>query len=176
LKKSLVIFFLLFVIFFSQITHSQDKEKVGSPPTFNQIGGLYNFGDKDKVNIEVSIWGYVKLPGKYVIPEGSTFVDLISYAGGPSPEANLDDIRLFRPKNDTLKVTKDELIKLDYNDLFWEKEIKSGVNRNVVIKPGDVIIFPGSPRYFFRDNLTLILSITSTMLSIALIIITTANK
>lgn len=176
MKKKLFINFLIFFVFLSCVAFSQDKEKVGSPQFNNQIGGLYNFSDKDKVNIEVSVWGYVKLPGKYIIPEGSTIVDLISFAGGPTNEANLDDIRLFRAKNDTLKINRDELIKLDFNDLFWEKDIKSGVSRNIVIKPGDVLVFPGSPKYYFRDNLTLILSITSTMLSIALIIITTANK
>lgn len=162
--------FLILILSFS--IQAQDKERVGVNQITTQQGGLYVFGEKDKINIEVSIWGYVKFPGKYIIPQGSTFVDLISYAGGPMTEANLEDIRLFRSKNDTLKVTKDELIKLNYNDLFWNEEVINTTNRNITLKPGDMLIFPGGPRYYFRDNLALILSVVSTVVAISILIIT----
>jgi hypothetical protein len=176
LNRIFPILILCFVFVLSGVIKSQNKERVGTEQITTQQGGFYNFGEKDKVNIEVGVWGFVKNPGKYIIPKGSSFIDLISYAGGPVNEANLDDIRLFRPKNDTLKVTKDELIRLNYYDLFWEKEIKSGENRNIIIRPGDVIIIPGSPKYYFRDNLTLILSIATTLISIAVLIVTISNK
>jgi hypothetical protein len=161
---------LLLSLFIS--VHAQDKERVGLSQNTSQQGGFYNFGEEGKVNIEVSIWGYVKFPGKYIIPQGSSFVDLISFAGGPLAEANLEDIRLLRSQNDTLKVTKDELIKLNYNDLFWEKEVMNTKNRNIVLKPGDVFVFPGGPRYYFRDNLTLILSFISTAVTITVLMVT----
>lgn len=176
MNKIFPILILCFVFILAGVIKSQNKERVGVDQVNTQQGGFYNYGEKDKVNIEIGVWGFVKNPGKYIIPLGSTFIDLISYAGGPLNEANLDDIRLFRPKNDTLKITKDELIRLNYYDLFWEKEINTNTNRNIILKPGDVIIFPGSPKYYFRDNLTLILSVATTLVSIAVLMVTISNK
>lgn len=174
MKLKKIHYFLLISSFFIAFisVQAQDKEKVGVNQMSPQQGGLYIFAEKDKVNIEVSVWGYVKFPGKYIIPEGSSLVDLISYSGGPLEGANLEDIRLLRPKNDTLKVTKDELIKFNYNDLFWNEDVMNTSNRNITLKPGDVFIFPGGPRYFFRDNLSLILSVISTAVTITVLIVT----
>lgn len=176
MSKKYYVIILCFIFILSGVIKAQDKEKVGANQITNQQGGLYNFGDKDKVNIEVSVWGYVKFPGKYIIPKGSTLVDLISYTGGPNVDAKLDDVRLLRSKNDTLNLTKDEIIRLNLNDLFWEKNISNKNNRNIVIVPGDVLIFPGEPRYFFRENLTYILSIASTLISVAILIFTVSKK
>ena len=171
-----LLIFAIYSIFSLSLNAQNDKVKTGFEQITSQQGGYYNFSDKDKVNIEVSVWGYVKFPGKYLIPQNSTFVDLVSYSGGPSVEANLEDIRLFRPKNDTLNLTQDELIKLNYNDLFWDKDIKKYSKRNIKLIPGDVIIFPGGPRYYFRDNLTLILSVATTLVSIAVLMVTIFRK
>ena len=31
-------------------------------------GGLYDYSDPSAVNIKVSVWGFVRYPGKYIIP------------------------------------------------------------------------------------------------------------
>ena len=44
----------------------------------------YNYGDKDKININVFVWGSIRVPGKYLIPQGTTLVELDnSYAEVP---------------------------------------------------------------------------------------------
>ncbi|HMS32666.1 MAG TPA: SLBB domain-containing protein [Ignavibacteria bacterium] len=151
-----------------------DKQQVGNDQINTQQGGYYNYGSKDKVNIEVNIWGYVKYPGKYLIPIGSTVMDLISFSGGPIPESKLEDIRLFRPRNDSLK-TKDQLINLDYNDLLWDSPVsdreKFKNKINLTLHPGDVLIFTGEPRYFTRDNIGFILSISAVLISIGILVV-----
>ncbi len=151
-----------------------DRQQVGNDQINTQQGGFYNYGDKDKVNIEVNIWGYVKYPGKYLIPKGSTVMDLISYSGGPITESKLEDIRLFRPRNDSLK-TKDKLINLDYNDLLWDAPVadreKFKNKINLTLMPGDVLIFTGEPRYFTRDNISFILSISAVLISIGILVV-----
>ncbi|HRE40591.1 MAG TPA: SLBB domain-containing protein [Ignavibacteria bacterium] len=150
-----------------------DREQVGRPDILgNTTGGFYNYSDPNKVNIEVSVWGYVKYSGKYLIPEGSTIQDLISYAGGPTIDAELKDIRLFRPKNDSLGITKDQIIKLDYDDLFWNENLGSSTNKNnPILSPGDVLVFPGEPKLFFADKLSLYLAVGSTLISLAILIL-----
>jgi hypothetical protein len=176
LNKFNIILILCSFFILSGIVKSQDKEKVGVNQIFSQQGGFYNFGDRDKVNIEVSVWGYVKYPGKYIISKGSTIVDLISYAGGPLVDAKLENIRLFRPKNDTLNITKDEMINLNYEDIFWSEKIMEKSKRNISLMPGDVLIFPGEPRLFFKDNLSIILSIGSVLISLAILVVSITNK
>ena len=173
-------FSILIILSLPSILFSQnDREKVGNNEINSQQGGYYNYGDKNKVNIEVNIWGYVKFPGKYLIPKGSTVMDLISYSGGPITESKLEDIRLFRPKNDSLK-TKDKLINIDYNDLLWDsppEDLRNFKNKiNLPLMPGDILIFTGEPRYFARDNINFILSISAVLISIGILIVSIANS
>ena len=95
----------------------------------------------------------------------------MSYAGGPTVDARLENMRLFRPKNDSLFIKENTLIKLDYNDLFWEDNVNPKTKLSPELLPGDVLIFPGEPRLFFRDNLTLVLAVSSTLISLAILIV-----
>jgi hypothetical protein len=174
------IYFLTFIVFVSFIfdtVYAQiDKEKVGSDQVTPVNGAFYNFSDKNGVNIEVNIWGYIKNPGKYLIPKGSTFIDLVSYAGGPYTESNLEDIRILRLKNDSLKIKENTIININYNDLLWEEKANPINKNNPVLLPGDIVVFPGHPRYFWRDNISLIASISATIVSVATLIILIFRK
>jgi hypothetical protein len=165
----------LLIIASPQAFSQSDKEKVGSELRSYTTGGFFDFSEKNKVNIEVNVWGFIKNPGKYIIPKGSTFQDIISYTGGILNETKLDEIKLYRPKNDSLR-TKDEIIDLNYNDFFWEEKINLKNVKNPVLEPGDILVFPGGPRYFFRDNLGLITSLSSLLISIVTLILTISNK
>lgn len=166
---TLVLLFISSAAIYSQ----QDQLRVGNDNFTTQQGGFYNYGDKDGVNIYVNVWGYVKYPGKFLIPKGSTIIDLISYSGGPLTDAKLEDIRLFRPKNDSLGVYKDELKILNYNDLVWEEKANVIKNRiSLELKPGDVLVITGEPRYFARDNLNMVLAISSVLISLGILAIT----
>lgn len=171
--KTFTLIFLSFpIILFSQI----DREKVGNDNITTQQGGFYNYGDKDKVNIEVNVWGYVKYPGKYLIPKGSTIMDLISYSGGPLTDTKLEDIRLFRPKNDSMKVAKDEVFLLNYDDLLWEEKVRLKEKVNSVLYPGDILILRGEPRYFARDNVNFILAISSVLISLGILVVSITRR
>jgi len=162
----------LVLLSFNVVYTQPDREQVGNENLLNISGGaFYNYAQKNKVNIEVNIWGYVQKPGKYLVPKGVTVQDLISYAGGPLTDANLDEIRLFRPKNDSLYITSDLIINLDYNDLFWEDNVNPKDKKNPVLLPGDILIFPGEPRLFFKENLSIILSISSVLISLGILVL-----
>ena len=163
---------ILPAILYSQL----DQQEVGNEAILNQQGGFYNYGDRNKVNIYVNVWGYVKYPGKYLIPKGSTVQDLISYSGGPNTESKLEDIILYRPKNDSLNISKDRVIRLDYNDLFWTDFVSSLDKPNPELFPGDVLIVKGEPRYFARDNVNFILSISAILISLGILVVSIVRK
>lgn len=168
--------FFIFVVLLCSVVHgafAQDgKEKIGPEELKITGANYYNYADKERVNIEVNLWGYVKNPGKYLIPKGTTFLDLVTLGGGPVQDSNLEDIRIIRPKNDTLRITSDQIINLNYNDYLWGEKVSQTGKSNPVLMSGDIVLVPGSPRYFFRDNLSFILSISSVLISLGILVLT----
>jgi hypothetical protein len=169
-----ILILLAFLSFFRVdfIVGQEKNERIGIDEILKTGTNYYNYSEKDKINIEVSVWGYVKSPGKYLIPKGTSFIDLVSLTGGPLSEAKLDDIRIVRTKNDSLGIKKDIIINLNYNDYLWEDKISSTKKLNPELLPGDIILIPGGPKYFFRENITLILTGVTTLTSVAVLLVT----
>lgn len=169
--------YFLALLFASNSLFAQD-EKIGSQPIMgNTVGGYYNYADPDMVNIEVNVWGFAKYTGKFLIPQGTKLQDLISYAGGPTIDAKVEEIRLLRPKNDSLGITKDQILTFNYDDLFWQEKLNTSLSKsNPELLPGDILVFPGEPRLFFKDELTLWLAVGSTLISLAILVLNITNK
>jgi hypothetical protein len=167
MKKIITFLFILFTC--NLISYAQEDVQIGkSMTTFDQYrGGLYDYSDPDAINIKVLVWGYVQFPGQYIIPSNSTVNDLLALTGGPSQDANIEDLRLFRVNPDSSQ----SMIKFDYNDLLWNEDLEKPV---VIpdLKAGDILLVPGSPRFFFKDYFSLTLSLVSTLSSIAVLLIT----
>ncbi len=164
MKRLFIFCFIIFAIpLFAQVDQ-QIGRTMGQPNYYS--GNYYDYSDPTTINVKVSIWGYVRSPGKYIIPIYTTVPDLISYAGGPVEQANLDDARIYRLD----KNSNQELIKLNYTDLLHEDQLNTNkVNPN--LKAGDILIVPGSPKYYFRDYLGVVASILSTLVTLTVLII-----
>lgn len=131
----------------------------------------YDLSDPTGINIEVNIWGFVRLPGKYKVPYTTTFQDLMSYAGGPLENSNLTDIRILRQGTDSIN-EKTELIKLNYNDLLWEDKVQLRKMINPQLKSGDVVLILQEKRYNMREDISFYLPIFTTFITIVTLIIT----
>ncbi|HMN48719.1 MAG TPA: SLBB domain-containing protein [Ignavibacteriaceae bacterium] len=163
------LFFILSILFLSQISFAQDDIQIGSPynNTNNQRqGGMFDYSDPSSVNIKVQLWGYVKFPGFYIVPARSTINELISLAGGPNEDALLSDIRVLKTTVDSTTV----MLKYNYNDLMWEDSLKTKI-KFVRLQAGDIIIVPGEPRYFVRQDISFYLSVVTALASLAALII-----
>jgi len=164
-KYSLTIF--LFII--TANLYSQQGIEFGSPGNvgYGTRSGFFDFSDPKTLNVSVSVWGYVPYPGKYLIPIYTTPADLLSFAGGPTEEADLDDIRLYRLREDGTE----EILKLQYDDLLYSNKLDRS-NRTISnLKPGDILIVPGGPKYYFREWLSIALSIFSALVSLTILIL-----
>ena len=129
-------------------------------------GAFYDYSDPTSLNIKVAIWGFVKYPGKYIIPVESNVYDLLSYAGGPTDDAHLDDLRIFR----TLGDSSQSMIKFDYNDLLWDENLKE-FKGAPGLDAGDILLVPGSERLYFKDYAQLGLSLISVLISLTILIL-----
>jgi hypothetical protein len=165
----LILFFLISAI---KIVAQQDDYQLGLNQNRIQQnqGAYYDYSDPDGLNIKVSVWGYVKYPGRYVIPERTDIKDFISYAGGVNDDAYLDELRIYRVNVDSSQ----EMIKFNYEDLWWKEKL----TQNLVLckmEAGDVLVVPGRRRLYWEDYLTLSLSIVGVLLSLTTLIVT-SNK
>ena len=162
---------LLVFIVFSGISYSQvDSNLILGLSQKNNGAAMFDLSDPTGVNIEVNLWGYVRYPGRYRVPLNTTFLDLMSFSGGPTDESNLEEIRIIRDANDPTK--KAQVIKLNYDDLLWGEQVSSQPKVNPVLIPGDVVVVLKEKRYTFRDNLQIYIPILTSVISIATFIIT----
>lgn len=163
------VLFILFFCLFTGISYGQSNDyELGAMPQTNyrQQGGYFDYSDPRTLNIKVAIWGSVKYPGRYVIPVNSTVNDLISLAGGPVTDSELDDLRLYRTTADSTR----ELMKFNLNDVMWEKELFTSKLNVPQLQAGDILVVPTSPKYFFREWLSIGLSIFSALISLAILL------
>lgn len=174
--KYLLIIFASVLVFNINSLFSQDGDDDLILGKSTKLGSaaLYDLSDPTGVNIEVSLWGFVRYPGRYRIPIKTTFLDVMSYAGGPLEDSNLEDIRILRNSDNTNG--KPEIIKLNYDDFLWEENVSSKPKQNPVLQPGDIILVLEQKRYTFRDNISFILPIVTSVVSIATLIITLTSK
>jgi hypothetical protein len=94
----------------------------------------------EELLVPVSIWGEVRTPGYYNVPDGSDVTRLISYAGGPTEFANLGTVRLTRPG-----AGGDDAVDVDaYLDT-------GDVAKSPVLQPGDTVYVRRNKKYTWRE-------------------------
>lgn len=133
----------------------------------NPQGGNYDYSDPEALNIKVSVWGFVKYPGRYTVPIYTTMSDLLSFAGGPTDDSNLDDLRVYRLDEEG----NQNLIKFNYDDLLWGENLESDKIFVPKLKASDILIVPGEPRLYFRDKLSIWLSVISALTSLTILVL-----
>lgn len=156
-------------MFFLSTSFSQVRDyEIGAPArTYQSQGGFFDYSDPFSVNMTVSVWGFVKYPGKYKIPSDATVIDLLSFAGGPTDDSHLYDLRLYKSKIDGSQ----ELIKFNYDDLMWQPDLKGYKKDIPKLEANDILVVPGSPRLYFRDWFSITLSVVSTLISLSILIL-----
>jgi hypothetical protein len=111
------------------------------------------------VMMKVNLWGAVKRPGIHHVPVKSSLIELMSYAGGPSDNALLDEITIKRNLGQEQKKISINLAEILHDQKQYD----------LVLKPDDIIVVPASQPWISQNMFTaaMILSIiASTALSI----------
>lgn len=172
MKKS---FLFLFFLVFTFATFAQVKDmELGALNnlTQRQQGGYFDYSEPGELNMKVSVWGFVKYPGRYLVPITTSLTDLLSYTGGPTDDADLEDVRIYRIVGDSTQT----MIKVNYNDLMWEENLKMKTKFIPEIQATDVVLVPGSPRLYFKDWFSIGLSVFSALISLSILIINIARN
>ncbi|MCX6168357.1 MAG: SLBB domain-containing protein [Ignavibacteriales bacterium] len=162
--------FLLFFLISIISIHAQVKDyELGLDPLAyrgNIYGGYYDYSNPETINISVSVWGWVRFPGRYKVPISSTVGDLLSFSGGPSDAARLEDLRIYRVAPDSTE----SLILFSYNDVVYESNLKSKYGKVPKLEAGDILLVPGEPRLYDRDYFSIWMSVISVLTSLTILI------
>lgn len=86
----------------------------------------------DSTDTSVFVLGEVKTPGVYRLTPQMSLMDVLSQAGGPAVDANLDEIHLLRPS------------KRLHLALSIEQLLSADPSLNVAIEEGDIVYVPRS--------------------------------
>ncbi len=146
ISRILKITIFLFVIFTgaanAQFEFDLDSNKIKAGPEELQLktGKYYNYSDKNKVNIEVTIIGG-PAPGKYLIPEGTTLFDLL-LMGGATNEEMFEDIKVVTLNSESPTFKTRNVTEYDYSMLYGTKKEVAKSFQNPTVRPGDLIILP----------------------------------
>lgn len=120
-------------------------------------------GTIDQLKIYTYIWGQIRSPGLYLVPDNTDLLTLISLAGGPTENAKLTKIRIVRSTplgEEILWVDLKEYIETADSDLI------------PILRPGDTVIVSGSTFYAISrvasvlSNIVVILSVYNVITNI----------
>jgi hypothetical protein len=153
------IFFMITMVIFAQ-------NDAGVPMSFSSFnsGSAYLYSgtltETEQLKIKTYIWGQVRKPGLYIVPDNTDLLTLISLAGGPTEDAKLTKVKIVRP---TTKGKKVILVNL-------KKYMENGDDKMIpILKPGDTVVISGTVYYAFRkgaqflSNVAIVISVYSAL-------------
>lgn len=150
---------LLLITFAAFAQSSSDFERSRYSPA-----SFYNYAEPGDVTMFVNLWGTVRDPGLYEIPQGTTLSHLLSLAGGPivSPREDRQDrviqVRLFRAQGPVRK-------------LFLESEMENEViaaSQDPPLVDGDVVTVETvvRRRFSWRDVFPIVAAVGTVAIAI----------
>ena len=110
----------------SNLSLSQELPAGGAGSEF--ISGNY----PGAILMPVNLWGAVGKPGIHHIPTHTDLVTLLSLAGGPGNDAQLDNITIKRRSSG-----EEKILKIDGEDLLTKANVHSPI-----LEANDIIIIP----------------------------------
>jgi hypothetical protein len=109
-----------------------------------QAGSYYNVAKPGELTMQVNMWGYVQHPGRYEVSNSIDLMQLLSYAGGPTQDADIEDVRITRiVRRDGLLSTKEIRVNLKLLDRMEEAKL--------LLQPGDTIFLDHTSWVTWRD-------------------------
>lgn len=110
------------------------------------------------VMMKVNLWGAVRKPGIHHIPVKTDLIALLSYGGGPTENAYIDEITIKRNLGN-----KQKIIDVDLQEILHGNQAY-----DLTLQPEDIIVIPARKPVINQDTymlVTLISSLTATALT-----------
>ncbi len=129
MQKRIILILTMLMMF--QVAWGQSKDQSNADPRY------IIDPETGRLSMVIRVWGEVKRPGVTMVPSDSDLISLLSYVGGPTDKAKLENISIIR-FNDT--EGEDRIVYADI-DAFLETGDDSFIPR---IYPNDTIVVKGT--------------------------------
>lgn len=124
----------------------------------NAKGNEFISGDyPGAVMMKVNLWGAVQKPGIHYVPTKTDLVTILSFAGGPTERANLDDVSIKRSI-----AGKTSVIPIDVEELMLSTR-----DLSPVLEANDIVVVPARSQ-MFSDNQIQAVTVLATVISVTL--------
>jgi hypothetical protein len=175
--KKLVSVVILYFVLCNVVWSQSDSLQIYRERELQRAGiSFFNYSKPDKFNFEIVVLGGIKQPGIYLLPEGTSLVELVALTGGTNDESNYENFKLIRAKSKNPELKADTMMVISYKDLFDKDKVGSISKQNPILKPGDIITFPIKPDKDFWDYAGRISTLfVLPLISIATLIVTVMN-
>jgi len=112
----------------------------------------YSIAKPGELTMQINVWGMVKNPGRYEVSIATDLVQLVSYAGGPSEDAKLDEVKITRFIKTESGVSRAQFL-VNLEDLYRVNE------SSLVLQPGDTIFLDRTNWSAIRDVLSIVTTV-----------------
>lgn len=151
--------------------YAQDDTRVTAEELKKTGFNYFNYSEPGRINIEIIVLGGVKNPGKYLVPEGTNVIELLSLSGNVLREETAGNIKLIRTTKQSGKLSDNNIITLNYREIFKDEELKSINKANPVLVHGDILVVPITPEKTFWDILGDVSLVMTPIVALATLII-----
>lgn len=118
---------------------------------FAQDRDRYILGEEKKLEILVHVLGQVQKPGEYRVVDGTSVLELLSKAGGPTEFANLSAVIVTHPR----AVEFDGAAGASAGPRVVQVDLRAYLEKQVApdppaLQPGDVVKVPTNGKYTWK--------------------------
>lgn len=152
-------------------SYAQDETRVTAEELKKSGYNYFNYSDPGKVNIEINVLGGVKNPGRYLVPEGTTVIELLSLSGNVIQEETADNIKLIRTSQQRERLSDNNIVTLNYREIFEDETLKSINKPNPLLVHGDILVVPIKRARTFWEDFQDVSSVLTPLLSVATLIV-----
>lgn len=163
MKKNLFCLLVSVIACLFVVSAQTTESGMGSILPSASAASYYYVAKPGELTMQVNIWGDVQKPGRYEVASTTDLIQLLSYAGGPTREAKLNEIRLSRFVKGDIGLQKQQFT-VNLEDFYKTDDSK------LVLQPGDAIYVDYVTRLNLRDVFTVVTTAALVTAAIAQVI------
>ncbi|MGM0547530.1 MAG: hypothetical protein ACQEST_12510 [Bacteroidota bacterium] len=171
MKKILAIVMFIAGILITGTVQAQDEVPVIQQ--YRLVEGIVQIAKPGEESVLINLWGDVNAPGRFMVPTGTTLIELISFARGPASfrtgETTLDwsklrvEVNVSR-RNQELEI--DEVVNFRFR---YTQKLPEGM-RDFVLQENDFITLEVKRRPAFVDYMRIVGPISTVVAAMILLV------
>jgi protein involved in polysaccharide export with SLBB domain len=140
---------LVALCFVAATAVAQRNSDISGATANAQAGSYFYVARPNEMTMQINIWGFVHHPGRYEVNTNTDLIQLLSYAGGPTNDADIEEVRIMRiVRREGTLATKEMRVNLCKMDRLEEAKI--------MLQPGDTVYMDHTSWLTIRDVVSVV--------------------